>query len=53
MQPADCDRFVGLYWQEKMHFRSFLTVLGHMEKVDEVAIVHDGDFFLVHFLRLL
>ena len=26
--------------------------LGHMVRVDEVAIVHDGDFFLVHFLRL-
>ena len=28
------------------------TVLGHMEKVDEVLIVHDGDFVLVHYLRL-
>ena len=28
------------------------TILGHMEKVDEVPIVHDVDFVLVHYLCL-
>ena len=46
-----------MYWEKKLldtfqEFSSGETVLGHLEKVDEVPIVHDGDFVLIHIRHL-
>ena len=45
--------FVGVLGKEATGcISSGETVLGHLEKVDEMPIVHDGDFVLIHFRHL-